>query len=104
MAHEKYMVNREKYKEIKRFDHKQMEKFCYDIYVDGVTKGHLDGYAEGYAAATAAAPKLETELLEEAVLTAIQGTKGIGAVKFDEIKKSLLPIFRKETDGSERET
>lgn len=88
MAHEKYMVNREKYKEIKRFDHKQMEKFCYDIYVDGVTKGRLDGYAEGYAAATAAAPKLEAELLEEAVLTAIQRTKGIGLSSLMRLRKA----------------
>lgn len=39
MAHEKYMVTRAKYKAIKKYDHQQMEKFCFDIYTDGVAKG-----------------------------------------------------------------
>lgn len=31
-AKDKYMINRTKYKDIKRYDHKQMEDFLTDVY------------------------------------------------------------------------
>jgi len=109
MADEKYMLTREKYKKVKRYDHQQMENFCFSIYVDGKTKGYIegqeDGRAEGYASGISAAPVLDVELLEETVLETIRKTKGIGTVKFQEIKKVLAPVFRqaieKEKGGTE---
>ena len=34
-AKDKYMINRTKYKDIKRYDHKQMEDFLTDVYKNG---------------------------------------------------------------------
>lgn len=34
-AKDKYMINRTKYKDIKRYDHKQMEDFLTDVYKYG---------------------------------------------------------------------
>lgn len=34
-AKDKYMINRTKYKDIKRYDHQQMEDFLTDVYKNG---------------------------------------------------------------------
>ena len=36
---DKYMINRTKYKDIKRYDHKQMEDFLTDVYKNGYADG-----------------------------------------------------------------
>lgn len=41
---DKYMINRTKYKDIKRYDHKQMEDFLTDVYKNG----YADAYTESY--------------------------------------------------------
>lgn len=38
-AKDKYMINRTKYKDIKRYDHKQMEDFLTDVYKNGYADG-----------------------------------------------------------------
>lgn len=38
-AKDKYMINRTKYKDIKRYDHKQMEDFLTDVYKNGYVDG-----------------------------------------------------------------
>lgn len=43
-AKDKYMINRTKYKDIKRYDHQQMEDFLTDVY--------KNGYADGEASVT----------------------------------------------------
>ena len=39
IAKDKYMINRTKYKDIKRYDHKQMEDFLTDVYKNGYADG-----------------------------------------------------------------
>lgn len=38
-AKDKYMINRTKYKDIKRYDHQQMEDFLTDVYKNGYVDG-----------------------------------------------------------------
>ena len=38
-AKDKYMINRTKYKDIKRYDHQQMEDFLTDVYKNGYADG-----------------------------------------------------------------
>lgn len=63
-AKDKYMINRTKYKDIKRYDHKQMEDFLTDVY--------KNGYADGKESV----PGVELQDVEKA----LQGVKGIGPI------------------------
>lgn len=63
-AKDKYMINRTKYKDIKRYDHKQMEDFLTDVY--------KNGYADGKESV----PGVELQDVEKA----LQDVKGIGPV------------------------
>lgn len=55
-AKDRYLINRTKYKDIKRYDHKQMEDFLTDVYKNGEEKGmendkihdYTDAYLESY--------------------------------------------------------
>lgn len=38
-AKDRYLINRTKYKDIKRYDHKQMEDFLTDVYKNGYADG-----------------------------------------------------------------
>lgn len=38
-AKDRYLINRTKYKDIKRYDHKQMEDFLTDVYKNGFIDG-----------------------------------------------------------------
>lgn len=60
-AKDKYMINRTKYKDIKRYDHKQMEDFLTDVY--------KNGYADGKESVTG----VELQDVEKA----LQDVKGI---------------------------
>ena len=63
-AKDKYMINRTKYKDIKRYDHQQMEDFLTDVY--------KNGYADGKESVTG----VELQDVEKA----LQDVKGIGPV------------------------
>lgn len=82
-----YLINRDKYKAIKKFDHQQMENFCADIY--------KSGYQDGRDSV----PGVDLS----AVYEAIGATKGIGPKKLEEIKRSIETAFMKEekADGKE---
>lgn len=69
-----YILTRDKYKSIKRYDHHQMEVFCSSIYASGVR----DGYDMGKSDAA------------EEVLQVVAGVKGIGPKKMDEIRQCLF--------------
>lgn len=43
-AKDKYMINRTKYKDIKRYDHQQMEDFLTDVYKNGSVIEHQCSY------------------------------------------------------------
>lgn len=77
-AKDKYMINRTKYKDIKRYDHQQMEDFLTDVY--------KNGYADGKESV----PGVELQDVEKA----LQDVKGIGPVVWNRIKERLVDICR----------
>ncbi len=79
-AKDKYMINRTKYKDIKRYDHQQMEDFLTDVY--------KNGYVDGKESVTG------VELQD--VEAALKDVKGIGPVVWNRIKEHLAELFRKE--------
>ena len=70
-----YILNREKYKAIKKYDHQQLEDFCSSIYESG--------YKNGCNAAAASSLSLE-EFLQAAAKV-----KGIGPKKLEEIRSCI---------------
>ena len=80
-AKDKYMINRTKYKDIKRYDHKQMEDFLTDVY--------KNGYVDGKESVTG------VELQD--VEAALKDVKGIGSVVWHRIQERLAELFRKES-------
>lgn len=79
-AKDRYLINRTKYKDIKRYDHKQMEDFLTDVY--------KNGFIDGEASVTG----VELQDVEDA----LHGVKGIGPVVWERIKERLAELFRKE--------
>lgn len=78
-AKDKYMINRTKYKDIKRYDHQQMEDFLTDVY--------KNGYVDGKESVTG------VELQD--VEAALKDVKGIGPVVWNRIKERLAELFRR---------
>lgn len=66
-AKDRYLINRTKYKDIKRYDHKQMEDFLTDVY--------KNGFIDGEASVTG----VELQDVEDA----LHGVKGIGPVVWE---------------------
>ncbi len=93
-AKDRYLINRTKYKDIKRYDHKQMEDFLTDVY--------KNGFIDGQESVTG----VELQDVEDV----LHGVKGIGPVVWERIKERLAELFgrssherannrRIETDG-----
>lgn len=78
-AKDKYMINRTKYKDIKRYDHQQMEDFPTDVY--------KNGYVDGKESVTG------VELQD--VEAALKDVKGIGPVVWNRIQERLAELFRR---------
>ena len=78
-AKDKYMINRTKYKDIKRYDHQQMEDFLTDVY--------KNGYVDGKESVTG------VELQD--VEAALKDVKGIGPVGWNRIQERLAELFRR---------
>ena len=74
-AKDKYMINRTKYKDIKRYD----------------PLPRSGGNNEG-AAGKESVPGVELQDVEKA----LQGVKGIGPIVWNRIKERLAELFRKE--------
>lgn len=77
-----YMITREKFKTIKKFDHRQMDEFLSSVY----EIGRKDGFEEGKASV----PGIDIKSVYET----IAGTKGIGPKKLEEIKSSVEARFK----------
>ena len=77
---DKYLINRNLYKNIKKYDHQQMEEFLTDVY--------KNGYQDGRESV----PGVELKDVEEA----LRGTKEIGPVVWQRITERLADLFRKE--------
>ena len=73
------ILNREKYKAIRKYDHQQLEDFCGSIYESGYKNGYTNGCD------TAAASSLS---LEEFMQAAAE-VKGIGPKKLEEIRSCI---------------
>lgn len=71
------LINRNKYKDIKRFDHHQMEMFARSLYEQGVK----DGVAKALEKVESGREQMDLHILREKLME----TKGIGAVKADAI-------------------
>lgn len=80
---DRYLINRVMYKNIKKYDHQQMEEFLTDVY--------KNGYQDGRESV----PGIELE----DVKIALRGTKGIGPVVWQRITERLADLFRKEEDN-----
>lgn len=81
-----YILNREKYKAIKKFDHLQMETFCSDIYKSGFQDGRNS------------VPGVDIEK----VMLAIAEVKGIGAKRMDEVRKAVETCFKEGGGNDEK--
>ena len=79
-AKDRYLINRTRYKDIKRYDHQQMEDFLTEVY--------KNGFIDGEESVTG------VELQD--VETALRDVKGIGPVVWNRIKERLTELFRKE--------
>lgn len=71
------LINRTKYKDIKRYDHNQMEQFARSLYESGLK----DGAAQAIAKTESSKKQMDFDLLTEKLLS----IKGIGAVKAEQI-------------------
>ena len=81
------LINRAKYKDIKRYDHNQMEYFARSLYESG-----LKDAAQAMAKAESGKKQMDFDLLIEKLLA----IKGIGAVKAEQIVNVV-----KEVGGNE---
>lgn len=70
-------ITREVYKSVKKFDRQQFQNFCRDLY----------GY--GFQDGRESVPGVDLE----AIMAAIEGTKGIGAKKLEDIRASIEAAF-----------
>lgn len=71
------LINRTKYKDIKRYDHNQMETFARSLYESGLK----DGAEQALTKMESSKKQMDFDLLMEKLLA----VKGIGAVKAEQI-------------------
>jgi len=76
----KYLINRNMYKDIKKYDHQQMEDFLTNVYKNGFHDGEMS----------------VTGVELQDVENALHGVKGIGPVVWERIKERLAELFKKE--------
>ena len=74
-----YMTTRVQYKAAKKYDHRQFDEFCTNI------------YTEGFADGAASVPGVEID----DVMEAIRMVKGIGGKRLDEIRNVVERLFNK---------
>lgn len=82
------LINRTKYKDIKRYDHNQMEQFARSLYESGLK----DGAAQAIAKTESSKKQIDFDLLTEKLLS----IKGIGAVKTEQIVSVVKEVMEKE--------
>ena len=81
------IVTREIYKAVKKYDRRQFDTFCTELY----QQGYNDGAAAGV--------ECMAGLNVEKVLDAIAKTKGIGPKKLADIQASIVAAFGGEKDA-----
>ena len=83
----RYLVNRSIYKAAKRYDHRQFEDFCTEIY--------KSGWEDGKSSVNA--------LTVEDIETVIRSVKGIGEVRIGKIMEAINEKFDENTGSEETE-
>ena len=78
------LINRAKYKDIKRYDHNQMEAFARSLYESGLK----DGSEQALANMNSSREQMDFDLLKDKLLA----VKGIGAVKAEQILKIVKEV------------
>ena len=86
-AKDRYLINRTRYKDIKRYDHQQMEDFLTEVY--------KNGFIDGEASVTG------VELQD--VEAALKDVKSIGPVVWHRIKERMDELFKKEAEDEQTE-
>ena len=79
------LINRTKYKDIKRYDHNQMEQFARSLYESGLKDGAI-------AKTESSKKQMDFDLLTEKLLL----IKGIGAVKAEQIVSVVKEVMENE--------
>lgn len=82
------LINRAKYKDIKRYDHNQMERFARSLYESGLK----DGAVQAMATEKSNTRQMDFNMLTERLLT----IKGIGIVKAEQIVKVVKGALESE--------
>ena len=82
------LINRTKYKDIKRYDHNQMEQFARSLYESGLK----DGAAQAIAKTESSKKQMDFDLLTEKLLS----IKGFGAVKAEQIVSVVKEVMENE--------
>lgn len=82
------LINRAKYKDIKRYDHNQMKQFARSLYESGLK----DGAAQAIAKTESSKKQMDFDLLTEKLLS----IKGIGAVKAEQIVSVVKEVMENE--------
>ena len=82
------LINRAKYKDIKRYDHNQMEQFARSLYESGLE----DGAAQAIAKTESSKKQMDFDLLTEKLLS----IKGIGAGKAEQIVSVVKEVVENE--------
>ena len=70
------MITREQYKQIKKYDHNQMEQFAQGLVKNGIEIGYKTAHEES---------KIDLKILRHI----IGGVKGIGDKKLEDIMKAI---------------
>lgn len=82
------LINRAKYKDIKRYDHNQMERFARSLYESGLK----DGAVQATETEKSNMRQMDFNMLTERLLT----IKGIGIVKAEQIVKVVKGALESE--------
>ncbi|MFR8881775.1 MAG: hypothetical protein ACLVHD_10195 [Clostridium sp.] len=82
------LINRAKYKDIKRYDHNQMERFARSLYESGLK----DGAVQATETEKSNTRQMDFNMLNERLLT----IKGIGIVKAEQIVKVVKGALESE--------
>lgn len=95
----KYMITRKQYKEIKKYDHGQMEDYLKDVYTLGYANGKED------AITALAEDKIEDYQKNveqaEAIEEKLKAVKGIGEAKLKAVMDVVLNVLNVEEADSE---
>lgn len=93
----KYMIPRKQYKEIKKYDHSQMEEFCETIYATGYENGKNDAITR-FAEEKIERYQNNSEYVED-ISEQLKKLKGIGEIKHKIIMSIVSKVLGVDANG-----